>query len=293
MKNKKRKIPVELWMLLPTIVILGAITVFPFVYMVRASFMEFSFLPGIPNKFIGAGNWLEMFHDPAIGRSWIVTLKYYGGALFFELLLGVVIALLLGRLARTRDLIATFILVPMFLAPVLVGLLWRFLLHDSYGVYAYIIRELGLFKDISFFGDVRTAFPIVVIMDIWEWTPLIVIIILAGLAALPNELLEASSIDGASYWQQLIYIVFPLLKPFILVALLIRTMDLVRFYAKIMITTGGGPADTTKILAIRIFENAFRFFRLGYASTIALTLLAVTIGIGLLFVDYLFKGEED
>jgi len=288
-ENKKIKIPVEFWMLLPTIILLGTITIYPFIYLIKMSFMKYSTIPTIPTEYIGAANWIELFHDKAVGHSWVIFVTYYIGAIFSQLFLGIGIALLIDRLPKGQILIFNLLIIPMFFAPVLTGLLWRFLLHDAYGMYTYFFNQLGIFKGISILGNIKTALPFVIIMDTWEWTPLIAIIVLAGLKNLSSEVIEASSIDGAGYFQQLRYIILPLLKSVILIAFLLRTMDLFRFYTKILITTGGGPGDSTKIVALRIFEHGFRFYRLGYASTIALTLLFSTIILSEVFFKYILK----
>jgi multiple sugar transport system permease protein len=162
------------------------------------------------------------------------------------------------------------------------------------------MNRLGIFKFLemigfsevkSIFGSNSLALPAIIAIDTWEWTPLIMMIVLAGLVTIPNELIEAASIDGASMWQRVRYIMLPLLKSTFIVAILIRTMDLVRFFTIIFVTTGGGPADLTKILAIRIHENAFRFYKLGYASTLGISLLAVTILLGSIFIRAISRRE--
>ncbi len=279
-------------MILPAVLILLVITIYPTLYMLYMSTIEYSTLPDVPSKFVGLNNWLAMLEDEAVGKSWITTIIYFVSALALQLLLGTLIALLIERTPFFQDYLATLLLSPMFVAPVLTGLLWRFLVHDSYGVYAYVLREIGLLGKTSLFGDVKTALPMVIVMDTWEWTPLIMIVILSGLRSLPSDILEAAEVDGASYFQQLRYITLPLLKPIFIVALLIRSMDLLRFIDHLMVTTAGGPADATKIIAIRIYENAFRFYKLGYASVLAITLLIVIIVIGRIFINVMGIEKE-
>jgi multiple sugar transport system permease protein len=279
-------------MVLPAMIILLVITIYPTIYMLYMSTIEYSTLPNVPSKFVGLQNWINMFKDEAVGRSWITTIVYFSSSLILQLVLGTTIALLIERTPLINDYLATLLLSPMFVAPVLTGLLWRFLVHDSYGIYAYILREIGILGRTSLFGDVKTAMPMIIIMDTWEWTPLIMIVVLSGLRALPSDITEAAEVDGASYLQQLRYITLPLLKPIFIVALLIRSMDLLRFIDHLMVTTAGGPADATKILAIRIYENAFRFYKLGYASVLAITLLIVIIIIGRMFINVLGVEKE-
>jgi len=281
------RLPFEFWMLLPAVIVLLAITIYPTLYMLYMSSIEYSTLPQVPSRFIGLENWRAMFLDRAVWDSWAKTVIYFFSGLVLQLFLGTLIALLIERTPILQDFLATALLSPMFLAPVLVGLLWRFLLHDSYGVYAYLLREIGILGKTSLFGNIRTAMPTVILMDTWEWTPLIMIVVLSGLRALPSDIVEAAEVDGASYFQQLRYITLPLLKPIFVVALLVRSMDLLRFIDHLMVTTAGGPADATKILAIRIYENAFRFYKLGYASTLAITLLIVIIILGRMFINVL------
>lgn len=287
-------------MLLPTIIILAFINLFPFVYLIRMSFIKFSLTPGQPSQFVGLNNWIEMFRDRGVLHSWIVTIKYYAASLFFQMVLGTVIALLLYRIRILQSALTLIMSAPLFLAPVLVGLLWRLLLDPSYGIYFHWMNRLGVFKFLemiglsevkSIFGSNSLALPAIIAIDTWEWTPLIMMIVLAGLVTIPNELIEAASIDGASMWQRVRFIILPLLKSTFIVAILIRTMDLVRFFTIIFVTTAGGPADLTKILAIRIHENAFRFYKLGYASTLGISLLAVTILLGSIFIRAISRRE--
>jgi len=289
----KRRLSAEFWMLLPTILILAGLSVYPFIFLVRMTFMEFSLVAQQPSKFVGLTNWSKMLTHEGVRDSWIVTLKYYVVALTLQLTLGILMAVLIDRIKLFREGIIAVIIGPVFLAPVLAGLMWRFLLDPSFGIYYYWMEESGFFSflekvglsDINnIFGSLSLALPAIIMMDAWQWTPLIVLIILAGLHSIPPQVIEAASVDGASSWQQFWLITLPLLKSTILVALLIRMMDIVRFFTKIYITTRGGPADATKIISLRIYENAFRFFKLGYASTIGFMLLIMTIVLGLLFV---------
>jgi multiple sugar transport system permease protein len=279
-------------MVLPTMIVLLAVSIYPFAYMLYMSTIEYSPLPQVPPTFVGLGNWAEMLQDPAIWNSWLTSAVYFGGALSLELVLGVLIALLIERTPVFRDALATILLSPMFVAPVLVGLLWRFLLHDSYGIYTYLLRQTHLLDNAtSILGSPATAMPAVILMDAWEWTPLVIIVVLSGLRALPHDVLEASVVDGSSYWQQVRFVTLPLLRPVILVAALVRSMDLLRYIDHLMVTTAGGPADATKIIGIRIYEEAFRFFRLGYASAIGLAMVFVTIVLGRIFVNLLGRGQ--
>jgi multiple sugar transport system permease protein len=167
-----------------------------------------------------------------------------------------------------------------------VGLLGRFLTDSTYGLYAWFLRETGIYTG-DILGSTTSAFLAVTLMDVWEWTPLIALIVLAGLTSVPKPVLEAAAMDGAGYFKRLRYIVLPMIAGVMIVALLIRSMDAIRYFDIITNTTNGGPADATKIVPIRLYETAFRFFDLGYAAAIGLSMLVVTIIMANVFLGIL------
>jgi multiple sugar transport system permease protein len=290
-RGRRRRPSAEFWMLLPGVLVLAALSIYPFFYMIWMSLSSITLIGGISTTFVGLQNWQTLVTDPAVWSSWLTTLEYVGGTLIIELLLGIAVALAITELGAVRNLVLTLVILPMFMAPVVVGLLGLFLTNSTYGLYAYVLHRLGLFTTTEILGNTSTALPAVMLMDVWEWTPLIVMIVAAGLSALPKEPLEAASVDGASALQRLRYVVLPMLRPAILVALLIRSMDAIRYYDIIWVTTAGGPADSTKIIPIRLYETAFRFFNLGYAAAIGLSMLVVTIILGKLFVGFMTRGD--
>jgi len=281
----------EFWMLLPSLVALAALSIYPFFYLIWMSLSSITLIGGISTTFVGLQNWGTLVTDPQVWGSWLTTLEYVGGTLVLEMVLGLGVALAITALGAFRNMVLTLVILPMFMAPVVVGLLGLFLTNSTYGLYAYLLHHIGLFSNSDILGNTGTALPAVMLMDVWEWTPLIVMIVAAGLSALPREPLEAANVDGASAVQRLRYVVLPMLRPAILVALLIRSMDAIRYYDIIWVTTAGGPADSTKIIPIRLYETAFRFFNLGYAAAIGLSMLVVTIILGKLFVGFMTRGD--
>ncbi|CCO08830.1 carbohydrate ABC transporter permease [Desulforamulus hydrothermalis] len=278
----------ENMMLTPAMLVLASVSIFPFLYLIYASLMDFSLAIDNP-AFAGFRNWLRLVKDPLIFQSWKVTFIYAVAGLGLELILGVGIALLLYAAPWGRNLFITLWMLPIFVAPVVAGLLGWFLLNSSYGLYAWLLQQLGVHADI--FGTVATAWPRVDLSDVWEWTPLITLIVLSGLQSLPTEPLEAAEVDGASYWQKLRYVILPLSSRIIVVALLIRSMDIMRFIDTIFITTAGGPADSTKIIGLRLFDVAFRFMDIGFAAAIGLSMLVVTIFLGKAFIRVMYGRE--
>jgi multiple sugar transport system permease protein len=287
-KVKNRKDRTEFWMLMPSMIVLGIISIFPFIYLIYASFFDYSLSVDEPT-FSGLKNWFHVFKSQTFWSSWGRTGVFTLGGLVTEMILGVGLALAIYQLPKGKNLIVTLWMLPLFVAPVVTGLLGRFLLNSTYGLYAWFFQLIGLHKEI--FGDVSTAMPAVILMDVWEWTPLITIIVLAGLQSMPEEPLEAAEVDGAGYFQKLRYIILPLATPTMLVALLIRSMDILRFVDTIKITTEGGPADSTKTIGFYLLEVAFRFQDFGTAAALGLTMLVVTTWLGKTFVKQMTKGE--
>lgn len=276
-------------MLLPALLLLAAISLFPFFYIIYMSFNEVSLIGGVDFEWVGLQNWTEMFTDPNVRNSWITSGIYFVATVGLEMVLGIVIALMLHELVWGKNLILSMLLLPMFVAPVIVGLLGRFLVDSTYGLYAWFLENTGLISW-EILGSKTSALVAVVLMDVWEWTPLITLIVLAGLASMPQTVMEAAKVDGANYFQRLRHMVAPLISGVVLVALLIRSMDAIRYYDIISVTTNGGPADATKVIPIRLYETAFRFQELGYAAAIGLGMLAFSILVANLFMRIL-RGQ--
>jgi multiple sugar transport system permease protein len=273
-------------MMLPALLLLAALSIFPFLFIVWMSFNEVSPIGGLSFEWAGLENWVNLFADPAVRSSWVISAIYFVATVGLEMFLGMAVALLIHELVWGKNLALSLFLMPIFIAPVIVGLLGRFMVDPTYGLYAWVLNTTGIFTQ-NILGNGGSALMAVILMDVWEWTPLVTIIVLAGLSSMPQEVIEAAKVDGASYWQRLRHIVLPLISGVVIVALLVRSMDAIRFFDIIFITTNGGPADATKIIPIRLYETAFRFFDLGYAAAIGLGMLAFSIVIANLFLRIL------
>jgi multiple sugar transport system permease protein len=279
-------ISLETKMLVPVLALLAVLSLFPFFYIIWMSLNIVSLINGISFDFAGLANWTRMFTDEIVGAAWARAALYFVATVGLEMILGIAIALLVHELVWGQNLVLSLILLPMFMAPVIVGLLGRFLTDSSYGLYAYVLRELGIFES-DILGTASSALPAVILMDVWEWTPLIVLIVLAGLASVNQYVIEAAKVDGAGYLERLRYIVAPSIAGVVIVALLVRSMDAIRYFDIITVTTNGGPGNTTKIIPIRLYETAFRFFDLGYAAAIGLGMLVFSILVANVFVRIL------
>jgi multiple sugar transport system permease protein len=282
----RRGLSFEGKMLAPALAVLAAVSIFPFVYIIVMSLSSVRLIGGISFDWAGLDNWSRLFSDGAVGASWVRSVVFFVLSVGLQMLLGIGIALAIYETRRGRNIITSLVLMPMFMAPVIVGLLGRFMTDSTYGLYAWLLDEIGLYNG-DILGSTTSAFVAVTLMDVWEWTPLIALIVLAGLSSMPSQVLEAAAMDGAGYWSRLRDIVLPMLAGVLIVALLIRLMDAIRYFDIITNTTNGGPADATKIVPIRLYETAFRFFDLGYAAAIGLSMLAVTIVMANLFMRIL------
>ncbi|MDR8413165.1 sugar ABC transporter permease [Nonomuraea sp. 3-1Str] len=272
-------------MMAPGLLLLAALSIVPFIALIAMSFAHVRLLGGVRLDLIGLRNWARFFTDADMWMSWLRTIVYFVLTVGLEMVLGVAVALCLFRVLRGRNVLLGLLLLPMFVAPSIVGLLGRYLTDSTFGLYAWVLRSVGYTGDIL--GSPISAFAAVVLMDVWEWTPLIALITLAGLSSVPQSVREAAAVDGAPGWMTLRYIVFPAIANVLLVALLIRSMDAIRYFDIIWVTTNGGPADATKIVPVRLYETAFRFFDLGYAAAIGLAMLAFSIFIARTFVRLL------
>lgn len=283
--ERARRFSFESKMMLPALVILALISIAPLLYIIWMSFNEVSLLGGggLSIDWAGVQNWQRMFTDPNVGAGWISMVIYFVATVGIEMVVGLAVALLVYEIVWGRNVAMSLMLIPMFVAPVIVGLLGRFMVNTTYGLYAWVLDVTGIYSG-NILGGPVSAFIAVILMNVWEWTPLIILISLAGLVSIQPQLLEAAKVDGASYLQRLRHIMLPSIASIVIVALLIRSMDALRYFSIIWLSTGGGPANTTKIIPLRLYEVAFRFLHLGYAASIGLVMLAVSILLATLFL---------
>jgi multiple sugar transport system permease protein len=271
-------------LLVPSLVMLIAVTVYPLLYSARISGYAFRF--GKETNFIGLGNYSQVLRDEHFWSSLGVTATYAFFAVSVEFLLGLGLALLLANELRFRDFFRTVLIIPMIVTPVVVGVVWRLLYTSEFGVVSFVTRTL-FGTNVTILGDPALALPALIVMDIWEWTPFMFLVLLAGLQALPQEPFEAARVDGASALQTFRDLTLPMLKPVILVALLIRTMDAVTIFDQVWVMTGGGPGESTEVVTLLIYRTAFKFSILGTAAAMVFFLMAAILAISLVYVRLL------
>ncbi len=273
----------------PTVAVLVALSIYPLVYAVKVSLQADSG---------GGASWtLQHFKRLATDDFFLSalahTLVYAVIALTVEFLLGLALAVLLNRELCGRSFFRAALLVPMMLPPVVVGVVWRLMLNPNFGAINGTLQACGVnTEQLTWTASPTLAFASVIMVDIWQWTPFMFLILLAGLQAIPEEPYEAALIDGSSAWQTFRHVTLPLLKPAILIALLLRTMDLLRVFDQIFILTEGGPGSATETISLYIYRTAFRFGDFGYAAAMSFVLLLLTNVVSLLYIRLLQRQEE-
>ena len=265
----------------PAAIIMGLALLYPLAYMIYGSFRAWDPSQNISEtEFVGLKNYITLFFDPAFRESLSVTLTFAFAVVTAELAIGVGLALLLDRNIRGMSVLRTLFILPMMIAPVVVGLMWRYMYHPTVGTINKTLKSMG-FESVDWLG--QHALLSVIIADIWQWTPFIFILSLAALQSLPRSALEAAKIDGATGWQQIRYIKLPLMMPVLIVTGLLRLIDAFKVLEVILVMTEGGPGLSTEIIALRISRTATEFRELGVAAAMSnyllLLLLILTLGI--------------
>lgn len=259
--------------LAPAAAVMIIALLYPIGYMVYASFLDWNPSQRIGEaEFIGLRNYVNLWNSDSFWESFWVTIRFAALVVSLEMFLGVGLALLLDRQLRGMAVLRTIFILPMMIAPIVVGLMWRYMYHPQVGVFNRWLNDLG-FDTIPFLGDSSWAFASIVIADIWQWTPFIFILALAALQSLPSSALEAARVDGATGWQQIIYIKLPLMMPVLIVTCLLRLIDAFKVLEVILVMTNGGPGLSTEILALRISRTASEFRQLGEAAAMSNYLL--------------------
>lgn len=229
-------------------------------------------------RFAGFGNYVELWADPTNRHAIVNTILFTAGAVGVEVVLGFGLALLLWRDGRVTRTALALLLVPVSITPLAVGLVFRGLLNADFGVIGYYARVFGVSGEHGFLGTPATALPTLVAIDAWQWTPLMALVLTAGLKALPQEVVEAARIDGAGGIALLRRIVVPMLLPTALVAVMIRAMDAFRLFDIVYATTQGGPNDATTTLMFQAIKQGLEFFDVGAASAIStVTIAAIAV----------------
>ena len=273
---KQRENIVWKLMIAPTMIILALFIIFPTLFTLYNSLHSWNLAsPQFGRHFVGLDNFISMLTDPRFYNALYNSLRISFASLFVEFTLGFFIALLLARGFRGSKIIRAGMLLPTMITPVVASFMWLLIFNADYGILRHFFESIGVVPAPLMLADNRFAWLSIVITNAWQWTPFVALLLLAGMLSVPVDIIEASAVDGASKFKQMIKIILPCMKSVALVALLIRLMDSFRLFEPIFILTRGGPGIETETLTFLIFREGFNFFEMGYASTLALLLLVV------------------
>lgn len=284
---------VPAWFLTPALVLLLVILVGPFGFMVWTGFTDLSYaIPDRDGNFVGFENFRRLMRDPLFWDSFWLTLRFTLAVVSIELVLGFAVALLLFHQLQRRRLVLTLLMVPMMLAPVAIGLIWKLLLQGDFGMMTYYLRQVGLLGDQEvMLSDPDLVMVAVIGIDIWQWTPFVVLVMLAGLMSLPREPFEAAIMDGARPHQIFRDVSLPLLRPIIALVVLLRGIDAFKEFDKVFILTGGGPGTATELLSIYTYRMNFKDWDLGYGASCAFMIYFVVLILCAIFYKAVYWQE--
>ena len=281
--------------ILPAMLVMLGGLIYPVAQAVYLSFFDWTIGTDLADApFTGLDHYIRMLGDENVRASLWVTLKFGFWTITIEMALGIALALLLEKPIRGASVFRTIFILPLMVSPVVVGLVWRYLYDARIGWINYYLVQMG-FEPQVWLGDPGLAFMAIVITDIWQWTPFIFIIVIACLQALPSEVLEASKIDGANWWQHIFFVKLPMIRSILIIALLMRLIDVFRSLEVMYIMTGGGPGRATELLSLHIYSRAFSTQQLGYASAISVLLIVIVslFSLAILRVGNPMKDKAD
>jgi multiple sugar transport system permease protein len=250
----------------PRIIFLLAIGIFPLLYSARLMFFDWTITAQRGRIFVGFDNFATLSHDRLFWTALRNTAVFVVAAVTLELAFGLGLALLLNRKFRGQGAFRVIFLLPMMAAPVAVGYIWRMLFHVSDGPVNHLLSLVGL-PPCDWLSSISTALPSIILIDVWQWTPFVFVLLLAGLQSLPREPYEAAMVAGASSWQVFKYITIPMLAPVLAIALLLRAVEAIKIFDIVFVTTAGGPGSATETITMYARTVGMQRFSLGYAST--------------------------
>lgn len=284
------KAAIKYGFLAPSVLLLLAVIAYPIGHAVYLALHDITFFNiNAANKpFVGLANFKEIFQNEMFLNALFNTLKLVGIALAAELILGLALALLFNYRFRGRGILVTLMLVSTILSPIVIALMWRYMLNFETGIINHVLSGIGL-QRVAWLADPTLAFISAVISEVWWTTPFVFVVVLAGLQSIPVEVNEAALVDGCTTWQTFIHVTLPLLRPIIRVVILIRGADLIKTFDVIYGLTNGGPGNATEVLPVWLFKRGFTDFDLSTTATGSLVLLGITL---LLAIGFLRKTRE-
>jgi len=265
----------------PSLAVVGAVIVFPWLFTLYMS--AFDWKIGEAARFVGLANYTGLATNQRFIEAIVHTFYFTLLAVVFPLLLGTAAALIFHREFRGRGFLRAIFTLPMMATPVAVALVWTMMFHPQQGVLNYLLSLVGLPPSLWVYSP-TWVIPSLVIVEVWHWTPLVMLIVLGGLAALPTEPYESARLDGASEWQLFRFITLPLIMPFLLVAAVIRTIDAIKAFDTIYVISQGGPGTASETINLYLYLQAFAFYNVGNASAVVVVFFAIIVALALLLL---------
>lgn len=279
----------------PAIVYLAAISVFPLLYALDVSLTDLNLTRADTGSFIGLGNYLQLLSgDSLFVRSVINTLVLIMVVVSVELVFGFAAAKIFfeTRQYQISEILRTIFIIPVMLTPLIYGLIWLYILNPTQGV-ANFLLETGGIGAFTWLGSPKTALMSIGMIDVWQFTPLVTMILLAGLLSIDSELFEAAEVDGARWYHKIRYIELPSITKLVGLAIILRLMDLMRTFDIVYATTRGGPGGSTEVMSMFSYRQAFIYYNIGRGTASAIVALIITIVLSLVFVNLTSgPGEE-
>ena len=280
----------------PALLVVFAIVVYPVFFLVQLSLSEVSFLQGqLTTELSGLSHFADLGSDPAFWNSAYRTLIFTVFSVALSLVIGLCVALSIHELRKGTTIVRLGVLLPWLLPPVVSGLIWRWMLHDQYGLVNWLLMNLGILEERqAWLAEVETAMPSVIWVDTWIHIPFVAIIVLAGLQTIPRQLYEAVRVDGGSMWRSFWHVTLPLLRPYLLVVLLIRTIFSLRVFDVVVMLAGskfgavaGAPAGTTQVFALLIWQRTIEHLKFDQSAAIAVVVLLLTFVVSFFYISSL------
>jgi len=275
----------------PAVLILSIVILAPIVLAIITSFYDYTLINRSFENFIGLKNYFASVSNEKFIHSSIVTIFFVLLVVLFEFLIGFLIAILLNQVEKFRNIYYFILLIPLLINPVVVGLIWRMFLHPQLGILNYLIGLIGI-DPVNWLGDPQNAFITIIFVDIWHQVSFMIILLLAGLASIPEEPYEAARVDGANMFEQFRDITLPYMRPVIIITLLIRLIFALKTYDLIYIMTKGGPGDATDIISYYIYRSAFIGLDLGQAASMSVILLLIVCVIIYPLFKFMNRADE-
>lgn len=275
----------------PAVIILSIVILAPIAIAIITSFYDYTLINRTLDSFIGLRNYFESVSNEKFIHSAIVTIVFVILVVLFEFIIGFLIAILLNQVERFRNIYYFILLIPLLINPIVVGLIWRMFLHPQLGILNYLISLIGI-DPVNWLGDPQNAFITIIFVDIWHQVSFMIILLLAGLASIPEEPYEAARVDGANAFQQFRDITLPYMRPVIIITLLIRLIFALKTYDLIYIMTKGGPGDATDLISYYIYRSAFIGLDLGQAASMSVILLLIVCVIIYPLFKFMNRADE-